>query len=119
MTGLGLALAAFLVLAAAGVADSRAGETLLIFVQFLGLFAAGYVAGRFSRHTPVLDSGLSGLLAAFISLTISVAGGASLGFGTILLLSAVAAILGSAGGVLALRRRRSPEPGGRTPPATG
>lgn len=101
MSGLGLALAVFLILAATGVVDENGGQAILVFVQFLALFVAGFVAARLGSGTPALDGGMAGLLVFFITVAISVAGGSSLGVGALLFLGATAAVLGSAGGVLA------------------
>lgn len=106
MAGLGLALLAFVMLGIAGLVGDGGSNVALVFVQFLSLFVAGYVAGRLSAGTPALDGGLAGLLVFFVSVGVSVAGGASLGIGPALFLGIVAAVLGSAGGVLAEHRRR-------------
>lgn len=106
MAGLGLALLAFIVLGIAGMIRDDGASVALVFVQFLSLFVAGYVAGRLGHGAPTLDGGLSGLLVFFVSVGVSVAGGANLGIGPVLFLGAVAAVLGSAGGVLAEHRRR-------------
>jgi hypothetical protein len=100
MAGLGMALGVFLVLGAIGVVDGAGEQAILIFVQFGALFAAGYVAGRLGT-APVLDGGLAGMLVYVITVAISVAGGASLGVGALLFLGVTAAVLGSAGGILA------------------
>ncbi len=101
MSGLGLALFVFLVLAATGAIDGGQQQAILVFVQFLALFAAGYVAGRISTATAPLDGGLAGLLVYVVTVAISVAGGSSVAIGPLVLLGVTAAILGSAGGVLA------------------
>ncbi len=101
MAGLGLSLSVFLVLAATGIVDDSGEQAILVFVQFLGLLVAGFVAGRLGGGTPALDGGLAGMTAFVIAVAISVAAGASLGVGAIVLLGVVAAVLGSAGGVLA------------------
>lgn len=101
MAGLGLALAVFLVLAATGIIDGTERLTILIFVQFLSLFVAGYVAGRLTTTSGPLAGGLAGLLVFFVTVALSVAGGSSVGVASLLLLGVTAAVLGSAGGVLA------------------
>lgn len=101
MAGLGLALAVFLILAASGVVSGTGEQAILVFVQFTALFVAGFVAGRLSRGAPPLDGGMAGLLVYLITVAISVAGGASLGLLTLVFLGVTAAVLGSAGGVLA------------------
>jgi hypothetical protein len=106
MAGLGFALLAFIVLGIAGAIGDDGANVALVFVQFPALFVAGYVAGRLSPATPALDGGLAGLLVFFVSVGVSVAGGATLGIGSALFLGIVAAVLGSAGGALAQHRRR-------------
>lgn len=101
MAGLGLALAVFLILAGTGVLSGTGEQAILVFVQFAALFVAGYVAGRLSRSAAPLDGGMSGLLVFLITVAISVAGGSSLGLVTLGFLGVTAAVLGSAGGVLA------------------
>ncbi len=101
MSGLGVALAVFLLLLGIGVSD-----IVLIFMQFFAMFAAGYVAGRLGTGSAPLNGGLSGLMVFFVAATISVSAGASVGIAPLLFLGTVAAILGSAGGVLAESRRR-------------
>lgn len=105
MAGLGSSLAIFLLLVALGV-EGNARDALLIFVQFLALFIAGFVAGRFGERQPSLDGGFAGLLTFFVAVALSVAGGSSLGVVPMVLLGVVAAVLGSAGGVLAESMRR-------------
>ena len=90
----------FLVLAATGEVEGTGQQAILIFVQFGALFLAGYVAGRLGVM-PVLDGGMAGMLVFVITVAISVAGGASLGVGALLFLGITAAVLGSAGGILA------------------
>ncbi len=106
MAGLGLGLVAFIILGIAGMVDADGSNVVLVFVQFLSLFVAGYVAGRMSASAPALDGGFAGLLVFFVSVGVSVAGGATLGIGPALFLGVVAAVLGSAGAVLAEHRRR-------------
>ncbi len=106
MAGLGFALVAFLLLGIAGLISADGANVGLVFVQFLALLVAGFIAGRLSHGVAVLDGGLAGLSTFFVSVALSVTGGASLGLGATLLLGIVAAVLGSAGGVLAEHRTR-------------
>lgn len=106
MAGLGLALLVFIVLGITGLIEEGGSNMALVFVQFLSLLVAGYVAGRLSTRTPALDGGLAGLLVLFVSVGVSLAGGATLGIAPALFLGIVAAVLGSAGGVLAEHQRR-------------
>jgi hypothetical protein len=101
MSGLGLALAVFLILAGLGATGGTSGGIALIFVQFFAMFAAGYVAGRLGVGSAPLNGGISSLLVFFVAVMISLGGGASPGIAPLLFLGTVAAVLGSAGGVLA------------------
>jgi len=111
MAGLGLGLVAFLFLVVVGVVDSDgSGEIVLVVVQFASLGIAGYVAGRLSTRSSTFDGGIAGMLVFVVVTVISVAGGSSLGVAPLVFLGLVAAVLGSAGGVLAEAGRRSAPP---------
>ena len=99
MAGLVVGLLAFIVLGVSGLVAPGRGEILLLFVQFLSLVVAGYVAGRLS-DTSEVHGGLAALLSAFVSGIISVTS-TSVPLAGIITLTLVAAVLGSAGGVLA------------------
>ncbi len=102
MAGLGVGLATFIVLGLTGVIGPEGeGDAALIFVQYLALFIAGYVAGRLSHQSSVVDGGLAALTVYVVTATIGVAGGGDPGAGALLLFGIIAAVLGSAGGVLA------------------
>ncbi len=99
MAGLVVALVAFIFLAVSGLVTPDRGEILLLFIQFLALVVAGYVAGRLS-DSPEVHGGLAALLSAFVSGLISLTS-TQVPLVGIITLTLVAAVLGSAGGVLA------------------
>jgi hypothetical protein len=99
MAGLVFALLAFIVLGITGIVAPDRGEIFLLFLQFLALVVAGYVAGRLSDAAEV-HGGLAGLLAALVSGLISLSS-SRVAIVAIITLTVVAAFLGSAGGVLA------------------
>ncbi len=103
MAGLVIALFSFIVLGVTGLVARGRGEVFLLFLQFLALVVAGYVAGRLS-DSPVVHGGLAGLLAALVSGLISLST-TRVPLAAILTLTVVAAVLGSAGGVLARWQR--------------
>ena len=107
MAGLVVALLAFILLGISGAVAPGRGEILLLFVQFLSLVVAGYVAGRLSDATEI-HGGLAGLLSAFVSGLISVTS-SSVSFTGLLTLTIIAVVLGSAGGVLARWQRTATE----------
>lgn len=99
MAGLVVALLSFIFLGISGVISPDRGEIILLFLEFLALVVAGYVAGRLA-DSPELHGGLAGLLAALITGLISLTS-TSVPFTALITLTVVAAALGSAGGVLA------------------
>jgi hypothetical protein len=107
MAGLVVALLAFIFLGISGLVAPDRGEIFLLFVQFLSLVVAGYVAGRLS-DPPVIHGGLAALLSAFVSGLISVTS-TDVPLAGIIALTLVAAVLGSAGGVLARWHRETTE----------
>jgi hypothetical protein len=107
MAGLVVALLAYILLGISGLVAPDRGEILLLFVLFLSLVAAGYVAGRLSP-TPAIHGGLAALLSAFVSGVISITS-TEVPLVGIITLTVVAAALGSAGGVLARWRREATE----------
>ncbi|MCP4305346.1 MAG: hypothetical protein GY926_26955 [bacterium] len=103
MAGLVVGLLAFILLGVSGLVAPDRGEMILLFVQFLSLVAAGYVAGRLS-DSPEVHGGLAALLSAFVSGLISLTS-TQVPLAGIITLTLVAAVLGSAGGVLARWQR--------------
>jgi len=101
MAGLGIGLALFLLLAIVGLAAA----VVLIFLQFATLVFAGYVAGRFSPGTAALNGGLAALTAFLVVGALAVASAASPSPLELVIFGLIAAVLGSAGGVLAEWRR--------------
>ena len=99
MAGLVFALLAFIFLGITGVVAPDRGEIVLLFLEFLALVVAGYVAGRLSDAAEI-HGGLAGLLAALVSGLISITA-SRVEILSIVSLTVVAAALGSAGGVLA------------------
>lgn len=102
MAGLGAGLGLFIVLGIVGLTQL----IVLVFLQFLTLVVAGYVAGRFAHGPATIDGSLAGLLAFLVIGVVAIAG-TSRGPSPveITVLGLVAAVLGAAGGVLADRRR--------------
>ena len=107
MAGLVVALLAFICLGISGLVSPDRGEIFLLFVQFLSLVVAGYVAGRLS-DSPAIHGGLAALLSALVSGLISVTS-TDVPLAGIITLTLVAAVLGSAGGVLARWHRETTE----------
>ena len=99
MAGLVFALLAFIILGISGLVAPNRGEIFLLFLQFLALVIAGYAAGRLS-DSPELHGGLAGLLTALVSGLISLTS-QQVPLAGIITLTLVAAVLGSAGGVMA------------------
>lgn len=102
MTGLAGALLVFLVLGITGVVESRDDTIALIFLQFLGLVLAGFVAGRLARRDRALHGGYAGLslFAVATALTLATSPGSASPF-VIGFTGVLALVLGTAGGVLA------------------
>ena len=102
MAGLAAGLGSFIVLGLVGLTQ----VVVLIFLQFLTLVVAGYVAGRFSLQAATVHGSLAGLLTFLVVGAVSIAG-TSQGPSPVELaiLGVVAAVLGAAGGALADRRR--------------
>jgi hypothetical protein len=102
MTGLGLALAVFLALGIIGVINADNADVPVAFLQFLAQFGAGYLAGRFAGREGTLHGSLASILLYLIGSTLTLAAAPDqVGLGTLILFAVVAAILGSAGGLLA------------------
>jgi len=105
MAGLVVALLAFIFLGISGIVAPDRGEIFLLFLQFLSLVVAGYVAGRLSESSEI-HGGLAALLSAFVSGLISLTS-RQVPLAGIITLVLVAAVLGSAGGVLARWQREA------------
>ena len=103
MAGLVVGLIAFIALGVSGLVAPGRGAILLLFIQFLSLVIAGYVAGRLS-DAPEVHGGLAALLSAFVSGLVSVTS-RTVPIAGLITLTLVAAVLGSAGGVLARWQR--------------
>jgi hypothetical protein len=108
MAGLGGGLIVFLLLALLGVIGPDVNSIALIFLQFLSLVVAGYVAGRFTSPNPILNGGMAGLALFLVIAAISIAASARLNPFELTFLGLVAAVLGSSGGALADWRRKRP-----------
>jgi len=106
MAALGGAMVVFLVLGVLGLVEDR-NSIALLFLQFLALVVAGYVAGRLAGVARVIHGSLAAI--AVFGLT-SLIGLAASGGGTSLFILAssgtVAAVLGAAGAALAEWRTR-------------
>jgi hypothetical protein len=101
MAALGGAMVLFLLLGIAGIIRD-ANSLLLLFLQFLALVAAGYVAGRLAGRDRVVHGSLAALAVFGVTSLIGLAvagGGTSLV--ALLFSGVVAAVLGSAGGAFA------------------
>jgi putative membrane protein (TIGR04086 family) len=93
---------AFLVLGITGVVDSPSDAVPLIFLQFLGLLTAGYVAGRLAGRDRVVHGGFAGLAVFAVATVITLAAGSDSASPLVVAFTGVlAAVLGSAGGALA------------------
>lgn len=104
MAGLVVALLSFIVLGISGIVTADRGEIFLLFLQFLALVIAGYVAGRLS-DTAELHGGLAGLLAALVTGLISISSQRDVPIAGLITIAVAAAVLGTAGGVLARWQR--------------
>lgn len=92
----------FLGLGITGVVKSADDAVPLLFLEFLGIVAAGYVAARLAARDHVLHGGLAGLALFVIATGIALAADpASINILVIAFTGLVASVLGSAGGALA------------------
>jgi hypothetical protein len=107
MAGLVLSLLTFIFLGVTGLVAPGRGDIFLLFNQFLSLVVAGYVGGRLS-DAPELHGGLSALVGALVSGLISLSS-SDAGWPGIVTLTVVAAVLGTAGGVLARWHKQTME----------
>lgn len=80
---------------------------ILVILEFAALVVAGYIAGRFAPSGAAAHGGLAGLAVFFVAAAISVASSPGTNVLELLVLALVAAVLGSAGGAIAERRRRA------------
>lgn len=102
MAGLGAALIVFLALGVTGVIDRDTAAIPAAFLQFLGQLGAGYVAARFARRDHVVHGSYAALLLYVVAAAITLAAAPdSVGPVTLIVFALIAAILGSAGGLLA------------------
>lgn len=100
-----MGLVAFLALGLTGLADFRTGAALLIFLQYSSQLVAGYLAGRLAIRARVLHGGLAGMIVAAIGAAFGLSSsGSSSNLGLVVLALIIAAITGTAGGVLAENR---------------
>ena len=105
MSGLGAALALFLVLGITGLLNAESGAVDVAFLQFLAQVLAGYVAARLAGRDAVIHGSFAALLLYLIGSTITLAADPdAVSMVTLALFAIVAAILGSAGGLLGDRR---------------
>lgn len=86
--------------------DDLIPTMLLAFSLFLGLGAAGYVAGRLSSdNNPGFHGNLAGIVLYGIVAVLGLAAGSTVNAFTLAFFTAVAAIIGFSGGVLGGRPR--------------
>lgn len=111
MTGLGVALAVFLLLGMTGIVTEDNAAIPVAFLQFLAQFGAGYVAGRLAGRDGVLHGSFSAMAMYLVGSTLTLAAAPdTVGTGALILFAVVAAVLGSAGGLLADASRRDAPP---------
>ncbi len=108
----GVALGAAAGIAASLVANLAVGivvaqpPALTVIIHLAATVGAGYVAGRFApEHAAVVNGGLAGLLILLFAGVISLLASSGPNPLELVALGVVSAVLGSAGGVLADRRR--------------
>ena len=91
-----------------GVADTETfgGQAVLVLIGFASQVAAGAVAGRIAGRHGAVHGGLAGLALFAIISVISIASGGDPAVSTLAFGALVAAILGTAGGVLMEAYRR-------------
>jgi hypothetical protein len=107
MAALAGALLTFLVLGIVGAVGVDHGAVLLILVELAALVVAGYTGGRFGGPPTVVHGSLAALLLSLVTGTLSVAA-SDAGWGAIVALAIVAAVLGAAGGALAAHSSHRP-----------
>jgi lipoprotein signal peptidase len=107
MAGLGLGLVAFLAVGVTGLADFGPGAAVLVFLQYSSQLVAGYLAGRLAVQARVVHGGLAGMIVAAIGAAFGLSSsGSDSNLGLVMLALIIAAITGTAGGVLAENRVR-------------
>ena len=108
MTGLGVALMAFLILGVTGIVDSANAAVPVAFLQFVAQLIAGYVAARFAGHDAIIHGSFAALLLYLVGSTITLAAAPdAVGLIPLALFALVSAVVGAAGGLLGDRRRRA------------
>jgi hypothetical protein len=109
VSGLGAAMIVGVPLLAAGIADTESfsGEAVLILLGFAAQFVAGWVAARFAGRIHPVHGALAALGAFAAVSAASLAAGADPGPGSLVFGVSVAALLGTAGGVLVEARERA------------
>ena len=102
LAGLGGAVIAAAPLLLTGIADTRtfSGQAVLVLIGFASQVAAGAMAGRIAGGNGALHGGLAGLALFAVISIVSIATGGDPSISTLAFGAAVAAILGTAGGVL-------------------
>lgn len=114
LVGASAGLAAGMLLAvpllAVGYADTEtlSGQMVLITVVFVGQMVSGYVAARVAGRDHPLNGSLAALSLFAATTAISLAAGSEPGSGTLVFNGVVAAVLGTAGGVLVQAREQAP-----------
>lgn len=78
---------------------------LSIIIHLVATVGAGYLAGRFAHTGAAVNGGMAGLLIFFFVGVVSILSGTAPNPFELVMLGLVAAVLGSAGGALADRRR--------------
>ncbi len=105
MTGLAGAMLLFLVMGISGIVNSPSDLIPLLFLEFLGLVGAGFVAGRLAGRDRVLHGGYAGMLLFSVTTVITLAAAPDSASLLVIAFTAfIAMVLGSAGGALAQTR---------------
>ncbi|MFQ5947743.1 MAG: hypothetical protein ACE5KX_02635 [Acidimicrobiia bacterium] len=111
ISGLGAGVILAVALLAVGVADNdtTAGLIILILVGFVGQLVAGYVAARFAGRDQAMHGSLAALSLFLVTAAISIVSGADPAVLALVFWAIVSAVLGTAGGVLAVFIREGGE----------
>jgi hypothetical protein len=88
--------------------DSFGGQAALLLIGFAAQVGAGVVAARIAGRRGGTHGGLAGLGLFAVVSSISIAAGTDPGIATLAFGAVVAAVLGTAGGVLVEARRQPP-----------
>jgi hypothetical protein len=108
----GFALGSVLGLVASGLLPDGSGQqVVLVLLSFLIELGAGFVAGRFSPDSQALNGSQSALLLYLVASVIALTRGANLIF--LIVGAALALIIGTMGGVLAMAADRPSPTAGR------